>query len=57
MKRTKKYRGLTIYQPQEPVCPNAADNRFFANRALDLLTVIVSGAGFFSAMAFLATLA
>lgn len=56
MKKTKKYRGLTIYNSREPICPNAADDRFFADRALDLATIIVSAIGFFGAMAFLLTL-
>lgn len=41
---------------QEPICPNGADNQFFADRALNILTGIVSCVGFFSALAFLLTM-
>lgn len=37
--------------------PNAADDRYFKAKALDLLTAIVSGMGLVSAMLFLVTLA
>jgi len=47
---------LTIYRPNAPICPNGADNQFFAQRALNILTGVVSGIGFFSALAFLLTL-
>lgn len=55
MKRTRKYRHLSLYRPQAPICPNAADRRYYANRALDLITAFLAGAGFFTAMIFLAT--
>ena len=48
--------NLTIYRSQERHAapyPNAADDRYFAGKALDILTAIVSGAGFASAMVFL----
>lgn len=57
MKRTKKYRHLTVYKPKQPAYPNAADNRYFAQKALDVMTAIVSGIGFTTAMLFLATMA
>lgn len=41
---------------QGPICPNGADNQFFADRALNILTGIVSCVGFFSALAFLLTM-
>lgn len=57
MKKTKKYPHLSIYQSNQPAYPNAADNRYFANKALNVLTAIVSGMGFASAMVFLVTMA
>lgn len=57
MKNTRKYNHLSLYKPQQPICPNAADNRYFAQKALDVMTAIVSCAGFTTAMLFLMTLA
>lgn len=57
MKKTNKYPHLTVYDPKEPKYPNAADNRYFAVRALNVMTAIVSGMGFASAMIFLVTMA
>lgn len=57
MKTKKRNQNLTIYRANQPVYPNAADNRYFANKALNVMTAIVSGMGFVSAMAFLVTLA
>lgn len=48
--------NLTIYRSREHHAapyPNAADDRYFAGKALDILTALVSGAGFLSAMVFL----
>ena len=48
--------NLTIYRSQERHAapyPNAADDRYFAGKALDILTALVSGAGIVSAMVFL----
>ncbi|MBQ8834664.1 MAG: hypothetical protein IJ001_07055 [Oscillospiraceae bacterium] len=59
MKKTnQKYRHLTVhyYQPK-PIYPNAADPSYFTEKALDILTAIVSGLGFATAMLFLITLA
>lgn len=56
MKHSRKYRHLKVYRPQ-PIYPNAADNRYFAQKALDVMTAIVSGIGFTTAMIFLVTLA
>lgn len=57
MKKHKKNRNLSIYKANQPAYPNAADNRYFAARALNVLTAIVSGMGFVSAMLFLVTMA
>ena len=57
MKTKKRNQNLTVYRANQPAYPNAADNRYFANKALNVMTAIVSGMGFVSAMAFLVTLA
>lgn len=57
MKNTRNYNHLSLYKPQQPIYPNAADNRYFAQKALDVMTAIVSCAGFTTAMLFLVTLA
>ena len=57
MKKHKKNRNLSIYKANQPAYPNAADNRYFAQRALNVMTAIVSGMGFVSAMLFLVTMA
>lgn len=55
--KTKKSHHLSVYKPSQPAYPNAADNRYFADKALNMVTAIVSGMGFISAMAFLVTMA
>lgn len=55
MKQSAKPTQLHIHHRQPPY-PNAADHRYYAQRALDIVTAIVSVAGFVSAMAFLITL-
>ena len=57
MKHKKVNRNLYIYKPAQPAYPGAADNRYFAQKALNVLTAIVSGMGFVSAMLFLVTMA
>lgn len=56
MKHTNSRRNLTVYKPRRPTYPNAADNRYFAEKALDILTAVVSGMGLVTAMLFLVTL-
>lgn len=56
MKKRKKYSHLRIVKPQQPMYPNAADHRYFARKALDVMTAIVSCMGFVSAMIFLITM-
>lgn len=56
MKHTRNHSHLSLYKPQQPICPNAADNHYFAQKALDVMTAIVSCAGFTTAMLFLVTL-
>ena len=55
--KTKKSQHLSVYKSSQPAYPNAADNRYFATKALNMVTAIVSGMGFISAMAFLVTMA
>ena len=56
MKQPVKPTQLHIHHHRQPLYPNAADHRYYAQRALDIVTAIVSVAGFVSAMAFLITL-
>lgn len=56
MKHTHNNSALTVYKPRCPRYPGAADDRYFANKALDILTAIVSGMGLITAMLFLVTL-
>lgn len=57
MKTKKSRRNLTVYHANQPAYPNAADNRYFAAKALNMVTAIVSAMGFVSAMLFLVTMA
>lgn len=57
MKKNRKYRHLRVVNPRQPMYPNAADHNYFARRALDVMTAIVSGMGFATAMVFLVTMA
>ena len=41
---------------REPAYPNAADRRYFVEKAVNIVTAILSGIGFVSAMVFLATM-
>ena len=43
---TRRYRA--------PAYPNAADRRYFVEKAVNIVTAILSGIGFVSAMVFLA---
>lgn len=56
MKNKKSYSHLTIVESRQPRYPNAADHPYFARKALDVITAIVSGFGLFSAMIFLVTM-
>lgn len=55
--KNNRYPHLRIVTPNQPAYPNAADNNYFATKALNVITAIVSGMGFTSAMLFLVTLA
>ena len=56
MKTKKSNRHLSVYKPSQPAYPNAAEPGYFANRALNVVTALVSGMGFVSAMVFLVTM-
>ena len=57
MKHSRNNHHLKVYKPRQPHSPNAADNRYFAPKAVDIMTALVACIGFTSAMLFLATLA
>ena len=56
MKQKNTYRHLKIVETQQPRYPNAADHNYFRQKALDVMTAIVSGFGLFGAMIFLVTM-
>lgn len=53
MKQKHRRTHLKVVQPRYP---NAADNRYFAKKALDMLTGFISIMGFVFAMLFLAVI-
>lgn len=55
MKTKQNHRHLTVVR-QQPAYPNAADHSYFASKALNVVTALVSGMGFVSAMLFLVTM-
>ena len=56
MNHKNTYRHLYLVETKAPRYPNAADHNYFARKALDVITGIVSGFGLFSAMIFLVTM-
>lgn len=56
MKHTNHSSLLTIPQSRAPRYPGAANDQYFSEKALNILTAIVSGMGMVSAMLFLVTL-
>lgn len=56
MKYTNQSSTLTVHKSRAPMYPGAADDRYFAEKALNILTAIVSGMGLVTAMLFLVTL-
>lgn len=54
--KKNKYPHLKLIQ-QQPAYPNAAGHQYYRQKALDIVTAIISGMGFVSAMVFLVTLA
>ena len=57
MKKNHRTYKTNNSRPRQAPYPNAADDRYFKTKALDMLTAIVSGMGLVSAMLFLVTLA
>lgn len=56
MKVKRKCNHLKMVDVKQPPYPNAADNLYFKQKALDIITAIVSGFGLFSAVIFLVTM-
>lgn len=56
MKHKQSHANLTLYVPSQPKYPGGADRRYFVEKAVNILTAIVSGMGFITAMLFLLTL-
>ena len=54
--KSSKYPHLKLVKHQ-PAYPNAADPQYYHQKALDLVTAIISGMGLASAMVFLVTMA
>ena len=54
--KKNKYPHLKLMPQQQPLYPNAADSQYYRQKAVDIITGIVSGMGFVSAMVFLVTL-
>ena len=54
MKRNQKHTCLTIRRG--PAYPNAADSRYFWDKAVNIATAILSGIGIVFAMVFLVTM-
>lgn len=50
MKNITKYSYLTIHEYKPNTYPNAADPDYFTGKLLDIVTAIVSGMGFITAM-------
>lgn len=57
MKHTKKHRNSNVKYVRRPAYPNAADAGYFTGKLLQILTAVLSGMGFVSAMLLLVTLA
>ena len=56
MKHTNHSSAFTIHQSRAPRYPGAANDQYFSEKALNILTAIISGMGMVSAMLFLVTL-
>ncbi len=56
MKRRPNASHLTVYRSQQPIHPNAADHHYFAEKAVNIITAIVSTMGIVSGMMFLVTM-
>ena len=56
MKTKKQNAHLTVVKQYQTMYPNAADRNYRTARALNVVTAVVSGMGFISAMVFLVTM-
>ena len=54
--KNKKKNTLTVVKQNQPSYPNAAAPGYYTEKILNLVTVVVSGMGFVSAMLFLAAM-
>lgn len=52
----KQHRNPNLKLVQQPKYPNAASPQYYRQKALDIVTAIISTAGFISAMVFLFTM-
>lgn len=56
MKHNERSKNIIQFESRHPKYPNAADDRYFTTKALNILTAVVSSMGLVSAMLFLVTL-
>ncbi len=56
MNKNHNYRHLHIVRHDGPKYPNAADPQYYAQKAIDVLTAVISAIGFISAMVFMVTM-
>lgn len=56
MNRKSSRAHLTLYSPSQPKYPGGADRRYFVEKAVNIVTAIISSMGFITAMLFLLTL-
>lgn len=52
-----KQKNMHYTTVRQPMYPNAADERYFAEKALEILAAIISGTGAITAMLLLVTMA
>jgi len=52
-----KHHTIRYTAVHQPMYPNAADDRYFARKALEILTAILTGTGTVTAMLLLAAMA
>lgn len=57
MKQKKRKQSIYLVERKAPRYPNAADREYYARKAIDIATAIVSGLGLVSVMLFLVVLA
>lgn len=56
MKRKSSHANLTLYVSSYPKYPGGANRRYFLEKAVNIITAIVSSMGLITAMLFLLTL-